>query len=277
MDRRGLSVFHLGKKEKKIVEPHFFAFTNFKPPFFSLFHNIMSSTLTINTSTSTPAIINRNASYAILDTSSSLQTTSPPSWNRRRSSTTSSTQPPPATVPKPTRRKYGHPDRRRDCFQILQSIIQENERREREEYETMLREAPEIVARRSFQPTSILVKSPQTPPASPDTPVPTPTNSSLPFSCTKKQRQSVVRFDTDPPKVFTSSMIPKRPSSPPQADFDVIPCEQISGTSWWVPPLTHPQMVILTHIHTHTHASFVNKRNPPLMRSPHISNIFAAQ
>lgn len=81
-------------------------------------------------------------------------------------------------------RKYRHPDRHRDCFQILQTIIQENERREREEYEEMVRDIPEIViSRRLSNLPGILVKSPA-----------------------PRSSQHSVRFAADPPKVFRSSI-----------------------------------------------------------------------
>ncbi|KAF7725650.1 hypothetical protein EC973_009457 [Apophysomyces ossiformis] len=109
----------------------------------------------------------------------------------------------PTTLPSPpssptsvtgwSRRHY-HRDRRRriDCYDILQTIIRENERLEREEYEAMLKEAPAIIInfnKLKDQPPSILIK--------PDTPPQSPTSS------TSLKRSANVRFATGPPKVFS--------------------------------------------------------------------------
>ncbi|KAG0171667.1 hypothetical protein DFQ30_000626 [Apophysomyces sp. BC1015] len=87
-------------------------------------------------------------------------------------------------------RRHHHRDRRRDCYEILQSIIRENERLEREEYEAMLKEAPAIINfKLKDQPASILIK--------PDTPPQSPTSS------TSLKRSTNVRFATGPPRVFS--------------------------------------------------------------------------
>lgn len=122
------------------------------------------------------------------------------------------TQPPSSpSSRKHTSRKYTQHRRRRDCYQRLQIIIQENERIEREEYETMLRKAPNVIARRSpsQEKPSILVKTPAitTPPESPTTPSSssiTPTHHEFIKSTSTAPRQSV-RFAPDPPKVFHCS------------------------------------------------------------------------
>ncbi|KAJ8660335.1 hypothetical protein O0I10_003792 [Lichtheimia ornata] len=123
---------------------------------------------------------------------------------------------PPSSSPssrKHTSKKYTQHRRRRDCYQRLQIIIQENERIEREEHEAMLRKAPNVIARRSpsQEKPSILVKTPAitTPPESPTTPSSpiTPTNNEFLKSSTPSSqppRQSV-RFAPDPPKVFHCS------------------------------------------------------------------------
>ncbi|CDH60662.1 predicted protein [Lichtheimia corymbifera JMRC:FSU:9682] len=123
-------------------------------------------------------------------------------------------QPPSPSSRKHTSKKYTQHRRRRDCYQRLQIIIQENERIEREEHEAMLRKAPNVIARRSpsQEKPSILVKTPAitTPPESPTTPSSpiTPTNNEFPKSSTPSStappRQSV-RFAPDPPKVFHCS------------------------------------------------------------------------
>ncbi|KAI8374375.1 uncharacterized protein BYT42DRAFT_615546 [Radiomyces spectabilis] len=85
--------------------------------------------------------------------------------------------------------------RRRDCYDILQAIIKENERREQEEYEKMIREIPNIINRHSHATQSILRKRsdplPATPPQSPDSP-----NSEGSFESKRS-----VRFAAGPPKI----------------------------------------------------------------------------
>ncbi|KAI9322349.1 hypothetical protein BX666DRAFT_606351 [Dichotomocladium elegans] len=86
-----------------------------------------------------------------------------------------------------------HPDRRRDCYQLLQEIIEENKRQEREEYEAMVRQAPRVIARRSPSQDlpSILVK--------------TPPHSRIITHYPKPRARQSVRFEADPPKALKCS------------------------------------------------------------------------
>ncbi|ORY90546.1 hypothetical protein BCR43DRAFT_499472 [Syncephalastrum racemosum] len=156
-------------------------------------------------------------------------------------------------TPKRRSHRYRHPDHhRRDAFQLLQTIIQENERIEREEYEAMLRDAPEIVThpKNSRVPPSILVKhtvstassslsssssSSVSSSLSPSTastasnryhssrrhPATHPNHSHSHNQPLVQHHHPSVRFATGPPKVFQGSAIILPHSPPPSPDQEV--------------------------------------------------------
>ncbi|SAL95009.1 hypothetical protein [Absidia glauca] len=94
-----------------------------------------------------------------------------------------------------------HPPRRHDTFELLQALVNEHQRLEKQDYETMLREVPTIRRRPPTNaPKGILVN-------------PSPPHNELlsrvPPSSSPPPRHAVVRFAPGPPKIYKYHKVPQ--------------------------------------------------------------------